>query len=439
MEKSILLFIFFISSNTYSAHNETTLLSLPSELIYYIFNCIHHKSDYKNLIISQAFYNHIYNYLLYKQDLLLSKQNIADKEKDKIISNNRLLLGYLRNNKEKIDQEDVKKWTHGVLKYICTQDFDTLFYAPSIDAEKKLYKICILNTVPLELNNTDIDFLEWVYPENHKKGLETIIGLTKLKTNTQIIKVFHSLEYIYVLNKTLEILLGQTHHVQLVFEHPTPLSLPGNFNKLHIKGPITGIYCDKKFNSWEYTSSKNKKEKKSSLSLQLLIDEKTSNNSFADISRLDYLKKLTLNFDKNSHKNKDFFLACPPNLETLILKNCGYFIFIPKKLKSLKIIAPQKECSFKLIDSKIPDANQLLLIGQLFEPSKHSLDSLCIKNDQNDYVKNILFKLEMPQLPKNLIIKNCSYKTLESYQPHSERKKLARLLNSDYKKLLEND
>lgn len=375
-------------------------------------------------------YEYIYNYLLYKQNILISKTNISEKEKKQIIFTNRFLLGYLRNHKKELGDEEkiVKKLTHGELKYLFTEGSDTLFYVPNEDSNKKLYKVYIMKKYKT-FGNAKIDFLERVYSEDFKKDFKEYMAMTELKTDTQIIKFPNQLPENHIFsNYFFKIVLQNTPYVQLLFSRPTSLmSLSDNFNKLHIRGPIEAI----DFNFLQSLNNSN-----SSLSLQLLIDEKTNDNSFADISKLDHLKKLTLNFDKNSFLNKACFFACPENLETLILKNCGHLVFIPKKLKNLKIISPEKDCRFKITDSTISHT----LTALSLKPLQNSLDTLCIENDQNDYLKNILFKLEIPQLPKNLIIKNCSYKTLVPYQDHPQREKLKEQLgNLDQKKLLEND
>lgn len=419
MKKRIFFLAFFISFTTNTALNETSLLSLPNELIYYIFDFISHKNVCKNITISKNFYNSFYDYLLYKQNVLLSKPNISEKEKNEIIFNNRLLLGYSRNNEKEINHEErnLKNWTHGKLKYIFTEDFDALFYVPNVDVNKKLYKIWILSTGHLELPDKDIDFLEWYYPENHKKDLTKIINLSNLKTNTQIIRFSSSLPHKHILSASLKALLKKTPYVKLLFSHPTPLSLPGDFNKLDIVGAITEIYFDKRIDSWQYSGPKNRKTKKPSLSLQLLINENTNDNCFADISGLDYLKKLSLNFDKNSISNEGFYGVCPRNLETLVLKNCASTICIPRSLKKLKIISPKKCC---VITPSLPNDNSRRLgfenIGYSAKSAltQFNLNVLHLENDRYGYMKNILKCLKISQLPEKLIIENCSYTNIRT-------------------------
>jgi len=416
--KKYMLLSFFLSINLHSAHHEKNIFSLPNELIYYIFNLISYKSGYKNMIISKGWYEYIYNYLLYEQGILLSKSNISEKEKNKIILNNRFLLGYLRNKKNGFDHNEnyLKQWTHGKLKYIFTEDSDTLFYVPNKESIKNLYKICIIKAKCPTLHNTEIGFLEGPYSPIFRKNLiQSPLHFYQLNIGTLVIKFSDPLSNDPTFfNNHFQNGLRQAQSVKLLFSHPTSLlSIPDTFNKLHIKGPIQEIY----FNF--LTSHNNLQaaaDKKSSLSLQLLIYQDTNTHCFKDLEQLTHLKKLTLHFDKNSEQNNNFHITCPANLKTLKILNCFMPIFIPSRLNSLKIVSPKKGCKIKFSPppkGTVPALNNLPLIGPFFPPA---LDSLDIENDQNDYFKNILLELKIPQLPKKLMIKNCSYKTLVPHQ-----------------------
>jgi len=416
--KKYMLLSFFLSINLHSAYNEIHLLSLPQELIFYILNFASYKTGYKNIIISKAYYDALSEYLLYKQNILLSKNNISDAEKKQIVFNNRILLGHLRNSKKEIgpEEEIIKEWNHGFLKCLFNSKGEQLFYLAK-ENDKKLYIICITNPEYPPSNDTVFDFLEWNYPKNPTEYNQHVINFLKtLKTNRQIIKFPYLLPDKFILSTSFQSLLKYTTHVKLLFSHPTSLCLPGDFNKLDIIGNITEIYFDEKIDRLNGRQSKKKK----SLSLKPFIDQGTKTLNFGDLERLIHLKKLALDFNGNRTQNHYVGICCPQNLEALILKNCPFNVLIPKKLKNLKIISPRKGCSFDIFD-KIKSVENNIPNFTVQSNTMLNLETLTIENDQNNYVKNILRDLKISKSPKNTITKNCSYTELPTYHPQKDR------------------
>jgi len=405
MKFYVLLFSFFLLNNTQGALIETNLSDLPVELLYNIFNELPlTPKNYKRLIISTYFYQILYNYLLEKQGLLLSNSKMDNLTENKIITFNRLLLGHIRSNKEKIVEQEIilKEYSNGKLKYWLTTKTDKMYYNPH-NTNECLYKTYITRSPHDSYwDHSKAHFVEW----NNQKEKTTYGVLGEDYSNlfnmkTLIIKFYFQTTNGIDLRLDYGELLKKVPKVRFFFKHMPPfVSLPSHFNQLKIISPIPEIY-------FSCPSDQFKKKEKPSLSLCVFINENSNPNNFnnfSGIATLTNLRKLTLDFDKNSEQNNNFYITCPENLEILVLENCVCPVSIPKSLENLKIISPKEGCK---IEPK--NDNRLALAFILNQEKK--LTSLHIKNDKNNYLKNILQNLEIDQ-PQNTIIENCAYDQL---------------------------
>jgi len=121
------------------------LLDLPMELIDLIISDSM-KEIAKIMILSKKHYKCVYQYLLYKQNILLLNQTPTQKNKRLISRNNLLLLEYIkRENTKVLNQKTIlQAWVHGNLKYLLTEKDNKICYVPK-NTEKELYLAYIPN------------------------------------------------------------------------------------------------------------------------------------------------------------------------------------------------------------------------------------------------------------------------------------------------------